>query len=602
MKSKLAIVCFLIQLHASKAQFYGQKIYSATLPGVLQTVCTSAATTGINSSGFLTGMYVPNGGNSATFCVRKTDASGNYTSSNDFESMYKIYYHSNCSVLYNLVDNCIGVSVIESSSSSPGTEWYALAAVCNMQSGTHFLAYCTLDQFGGPAYKGYYPFPSNTIGATKPKIIESSSTPGVFYICGGYITTPSNVGYMYVLKVDNTGNLLWSNIYKSGTHIEASDILESPYSSSEIVVVGRVVPDVNQAPYFNKADDGFFLKLSSSTGAILTYKVYGSDMLFVEHQRFSTIAPAYSLGGGADGYVIGGYSDSLTGVQGPLAEGSWIIKLDQSGNIVWNTIVSSGLSPAPMSGIATGVFERYSPISNQYTYFSATAMGTEIKVMKLNNLGVLVAATNEFNYTGIAPSNPFTYPAQLTQDANGFQVYGTDGVTPTDNYLVSAYFNGHSDCFENFASGLQAPGPSSIIAPLISISGNLTLGTCQSFDMSMGPVFPSINTPCSAPSLPLGNNAKEIISSIHTNTELSLDYEIYPNPTEGNITITSKAQIEELEIVVYDMAGKNVYTQIVKTENQNYTDNLPLENGIYLIKVRNNDNKQTVFKKIVIQK
>ena len=71
------------------------------------------------------------------------------------------------------------------------------------------------------------------------------------------------------------------------------------------------------------------------------------------------------------------------------------------------------------------------------------------------------------------------------------------------------------------------------------------------------------------------------------------DLIVYPNPTNGNITITT-FQEKHYQISVYDMFGKKVFQQ------DNFQDgNLDLSflsNGNYMIKVSND--KHSIAKKI----
>jgi hypothetical protein len=74
------------------------------------------------------------------------------------------------------------------------------------------------------------------------------------------------------------------------------------------------------------------------------------------------------------------------------------------------------------------------------------------------------------------------------------------------------------------------------------------------------------------------------------------DLMIYPNPTNGLITITT-FQEKSYEILVYDMLGKNVFRQ--KAFQDGSLDLSFLQKGSYLIKVYNGEHG--VAKKIIIQ-
>jgi hypothetical protein len=76
---------------------------------------------------------------------------------------------------------------------------------------------------------------------------------------------------------------------------------------------------------------------------------------------------------------------------------------------------------------------------------------------------------------------------------------------------------------------------------------------------------------------------------------------LYPNPTSGNITITSEKESEALQVIVVDITGKMVYSKIVITENHNSSINLPFEQGIYMINIQD-ENYRKSHKKLVINR
>ncbi|MEN8787808.1 MAG: T9SS type A sorting domain-containing protein, partial [Flavobacteriales bacterium] len=66
---------------------------------------------------------------------------------------------------------------------------------------------------------------------------------------------------------------------------------------------------------------------------------------------------------------------------------------------------------------------------------------------------------------------------------------------------------------------------------------------------------------------------------------------IFPNPTNGIVNVSSKNEIEEIEL--YDMAGK----RLNKVQKVNSIDISAFENGVYVLKVKQNGSVTT--KKIV---
>lgn len=85
------------------------------------------------------------------------------------------------------------------------------------------------------------------------------------------------------------------------------------------------------------------------------------------------------------------------------------------------------------------------------------------------------------------------------------------------------------------------------------------------------------------------------------NIKTSWNVELFPNPTSSELNIVSKAESENLTVIVRDMAGKVVYSQNLLTNNFISKLDLDLVSGIYLVTINNNNNESTT-KKLVITK
>ena len=76
---------------------------------------------------------------------------------------------------------------------------------------------------------------------------------------------------------------------------------------------------------------------------------------------------------------------------------------------------------------------------------------------------------------------------------------------------------------------------------------------------------------------------------------------IYPNPNSGSFSIVSKLQSEALQISLCDISGKQLLNASIVTENFVYLLDLNLQNGVYIVSIKNNQN-ETVTKKVVVSK
>jgi Pregnancy-associated plasma protein-A/Secretion system C-terminal sorting domain/Fibronectin type III domain len=101
-----------------------------------------------------------------------------------------------------------------------------------------------------------------------------------------------------------------------------------------------------------------------------------------------------------------------------------------------------------------------------------------------------------------------------------------------------------------------------------------------------------------------GNTTADVEENINLEKiQGNLDITVYPNPSEGNITIDilSVGAQENAAITILDMMGKQVYNASFDLENGINTKNVQLNvaNGMYQIMVRANN--ETRFQKIAVQ-
>jgi hypothetical protein len=75
--------------------------------------------------------------------------------------------------------------------------------------------------------------------------------------------------------------------------------------------------------------------------------------------------------------------------------------------------------------------------------------------------------------------------------------------------------------------------------------------------------------------------------------------EIYPNPNNGRLNISSNVASEQLEIKIYDLSGRTLLTENLKLEGLATSLYLTLNNGAYLISVTNKNNEKFIKKLLV---
>jgi hypothetical protein len=76
-------------------------------------------------------------------------------------------------------------------------------------------------------------------------------------------------------------------------------------------------------------------------------------------------------------------------------------------------------------------------------------------------------------------------------------------------------------------------------------------------------------------------------------------WDIFPNPASNQITIKSKIPSEKLFVKIYDLEGRVLYDEQLRTHNLIASLDLHLLNGVYLVTVKNSNN-ESITKKLVI--
>ncbi|MBN2893025.1 MAG: hypothetical protein JXL97_14245 [Bacteroidales bacterium] len=150
---------------------------------------------------------------------------------------------------------------------------------------------------------------------TRTKIYDVIETPdGGFMMCG-YTTSSNDAGYTWsyalVVKTDKDGNELWNKIFGDPQDIlEYYELYDIKKIDNKYVLVGMYE---DYTPY------GYLLVIDEN-GNIITEKVYTDDGIFE-----GVVATSDT------NLVIVGYSSASY-------NDSWVLKVDISGNIIWESV------------------------------------------------------------------------------------------------------------------------------------------------------------------------------------------------------------------------------------------------------------------------
>jgi len=544
---------------------------------------SSAKTTVASTPGYLTGGF----NSSATgangfpdFIVQQVDANAaDFTAAGTWGNEYEIHDDAVGCTNPVRVYTCRGVYAIEATNPGSG-ESYAIAGTYD--DGVFFA---TLNAAGTVMTTYRWLWLGNNNDISPPMITASAGTAGDYYICG-------TVGYRsYVLKINANGTPAWAKQYGSGWN-EAWALIESPYNSSELIVVGRYDdPNINGAK-------AYFMTLNAATGAVSGFNLYGFNNGTHADDWFRCIAPANSTYGGSDGYIVGGRAYDPGGL-GNHNYQDWMIKLDRSGGVIWSTLIE------PYNGgdheAVQDIFERYNPYGEYYDYeyygvsvgdVGSLSQDDTLIVWRLDETGDKAGVwPNEMKYTVGADIGGYWGSSQIeivgdgSNAGDGFGAWTTDLQT-SEFLFMKNYFNGVNGCNEVLKPIKVHQGPGFLTAP--SISDQDFVQPCQSFNLSHATL--TVQTACWTATVAGGGNRPENITGIG---EISTDIKsaLFPNPASSNVVFTFNNQAAESKIViqlqnaigqvVHEFAAKltliGINEEVINLESFN------LESGVYYI-------------------
>jgi uncharacterized delta-60 repeat protein len=163
---------------------------------------------------------------------------------------------------------------------------------------------------------------TKTIGGSDDDFANSviqSSDGG--YVIAGYTQSFGAGGYdFYVVKLDGSGNVVWTKTIGGSNSDVANSIVQS--SDGGYVVAGETLS------FGASGRDIYVVKLDSSGNIVWTKTIGGS------RDDFANSVIQSSDGG----YVIAGYTQSF-------GAGGWdiyVVKLDSSGNVIWSKTIGGG--------------------------------------------------------------------------------------------------------------------------------------------------------------------------------------------------------------------------------------------------------------------
>ncbi len=401
---------------------------------------------------------------------------------------------------------------------------------------------------------------------------------------GGYIVSGSSysddgdvtghhgiTGYndYWIAKLSSTGSITWQRSL-GGANIEQCNAMHQT-SDSGFILAG-----------FSRSADG---DITGNHG--------GSDYWVVKLSSSGIVQWQKSLGGGTDdyayaieqtfdgGYIVAGASNSwggdVTGNNGGLDY--WVVKLSPTGSIVWQKSLGGSEKDIAMSikqtydsgYIVTGL--SFSNDSDVTGHHGMTMYYADIWTVKLNSLGAITwqkslgGSIDEYAYSVLQTPDSGYVITGFAQSADGDVSFnhGSDDfwmvkLSPGGTLLWQKTFGGsaNDNCT---ATVVTADGGFIMAGASLSNSGDAS-GNHGSGDVWV---------------------VKLADVSLGVQNTMENEFlEIYPNPANSELTITSKDNIRTIDVI--SVPGKVLYSNEYAT-NKATVDVSTLPTGIYFVRI-----------------
>lgn len=475
-------------------------------------------------------------------------------------------------------------------------------------------------------------------------------TPDGGYITAGFSKSSDGNATMnhgnndvWIVKMDASGNLQWQKSLGGSGDDQANSIRNT--SDGGYIVAG-FTESTNGDVTLNKGFSDYWIIKLNSLGNIEWQKTYGG----IYHDIATSVRQTTD-----GGYVVAGYTSSNTGdVTGNHGSTDyWIIKLDSSGNLQWQKALggSSGERAFDIQQTNDG---GYIVAGDTYSYngdLTTAPLGSrDFWIVKLGNSGNIIwekrfGGSGEDNAYSIAQTADHGYIISGTTTSNNGNVTFNNGqgdywvikldtlgslqwqktfgginydqaysITQSsdESYLVAGYIS-------TLPATTEAPTSASSQYWLVKMdySGNLLwqkdYGGNQ-YETAYS-VIPTIDGGIVIAGLSNSNPDSGDVTGNHGGNDfwiiklaenqlstneniIKSNISIYPNPAKDFVTIDHLPN--ETTISIYDMSGRKIFTKKY-TETKVSMNTSQLTNGTYIIQV--DDKEKTILsEKLIIKK
>jgi len=377
----------------------------------------------------------------------------------------------------------------------------------------------------------------------------------------------------WVVKLDSSGNTVWENKYGGSAQDKANSIFQT--SDGGYIICGQS-SSTNGDISNNIGNSDFWIVKINSTGTIEWEKSFGGTFIDIAREIKQT----------SDGsYVVVGttYSSNgdVVGANGGQGIDIWVIKLDSTGNLVWQN---------PLGG--TGIDEGYSiqetsdggyivggetDSINGDVSGNSTSQRDNFWVIKLNSLGNI-----EWESSPVFFRDDIGRSIIQTVDG-GYLIVGDNFADLSDSNILTIKLDnsGNLVWHKNIGNPFGADGTGTTDSEraysVVQTNDNgFAIGGYSEASENFG----------------MGNDyyVIKIASDILSVEDFKIHELIaYPNPTSDILNINLQAK----KIEVYDISGKILKTYYDIEDSIDLSD---IQNGIYFVKFEDSYNNHHAVK------
>lgn len=422
----------------------------------------------------------------------------------------------------------------------------------------------------------------------------------------GTSTLTSANGNCFLAKYDASGNVLWAKSF-GGTPGLGMGI--SSDSNADIYITGNFA---STSALFgtitllniNTNGDVYVAKYSSTGSAIWAKSING-----VSTEKVNSL----SIDAVGNVYITGKFSSSLLTVgtisltNGGTSSNMFLVKYDTGGNVQWanayggaNSVEATAIATdASGNSYVTGNFTNTFSLGT--TTLSSNGVSDDLFVAKFD-------ASGNVQWAKRAGGTYFEFPLAICIDGSSNLLIAGEFYSTTFNFgnsTLSNFSNANDVMLLKYNSTGTEIGGLSISSSLnygsyatgvsIDATGNgyLTGSFNGPSTMTVGTI--SINNAGGSSLFIAKFNSSAI--SVKELIENKLSVKVYPNPTNGNLNISSNnfgTNPDLLTMKITDVVGNELLTEPAK-ENINISS---LNSGIYFLSIYNND-RLIVSEKII---